>query len=49
MKELIITGDDFGLSQSVNEAIEEAHRQGLLHGASLMVGAKATTDAVERA
>ncbi len=49
MKELIITGDDFGLSQSVNEAVEEAHRQGLLRGASLMVGEKATTDAVERA
>lgn len=49
MKGLIITGDDFGLSQSVNEAIEEAHRRGLLTGASLMVGAEATTDAVERA
>ena len=49
MKELIITGDDFGLSESVNEAVEEAHRHGLLNGASLMVGAKATKDAVERA
>ncbi len=48
-KLLIITGDDFGLSQSVNEAVERAHRQGSLNGASLMVGAKATTDAVERA
>jgi len=49
VKELIVTGDDFGLSQSVNEAVEKAHRQGLLNGASLMVGAKAATDAVERA
>jgi len=49
VKELIITGDDFGLSESVNEAVEEAHRHGLLNGASLMVGAKATKDAVERA
>lgn len=49
MKKLIITGDDFGLSWSVNEAIEEAHRGGILTTASLMVGAKATADAVERA
>jgi hopanoid biosynthesis associated protein HpnK len=49
VKRLIITADDFGLSQSVNEAVEEAHRQGFLTGASLMVGAEAATDAVERA
>jgi hopanoid biosynthesis associated protein HpnK len=49
VKKLIITGDDFGLSLSVNEAIEEAHRRGILTTASLMVGAKATADAVERA
>ena len=49
MKDLIITGDDFGLSQPVNEAVEEAHRHGLLNAASLMVGAEATKDAVERA
>ncbi len=49
MKKLIITGDDFGLSLPVNEAIEEAHRRGILTTASLMVGAKATADAVERA
>ncbi len=49
MKKLIITGDDFGLSLPVNEAIEEAHRRGILTTASLMVGARATADAVERA
>jgi hopanoid biosynthesis associated protein HpnK len=49
VKKLIITGDDFGLSLPVNEAIEEAHRQGILTTASLMVGAEATADAVERA
>jgi len=49
VKRLIITGDDFGLSRSVNEAIEEAHRRGFLTAASLMVGGKAATDAVDRA
>jgi hopanoid biosynthesis associated protein HpnK len=49
VKKLIITGDDFGLSLAVNEAIEEAHRKGVLSTASLMVGAKAAGDAVDRA
>jgi hopanoid biosynthesis associated protein HpnK len=49
VKKLIITGDDFGLSLSANEAIEEAHRRGFLTTASLMVGAEATVDAVWRA
>ena len=49
MKKLIITADDFGLSPAVNEAIEEAHRRGVLSTASLMVGAQATGDAVGRA
>ncbi|MGA2517619.1 MAG: hopanoid biosynthesis-associated protein HpnK [Thermodesulfobacteriota bacterium] len=49
MKKLIMTGDDFGLSLPVNEAIEEAHRQGTLTATSLMVGAKSAGDAVERA
>ena len=44
-----MTGDDFGLSLPVNEAIEEAHRQGTLTATSLMVGAKSAGDAVERA
>ena len=49
MKKLIVTGDDFGFSQPVNEAIEETHRHGILSCASLMVGAKAAKDAVDRA
>jgi len=49
MRKLIVTGDDFGLAVPVNEAIEEAHRRGILTTASLMVGAGAAADAVERA
>ncbi|MDA1090846.1 MAG: hopanoid biosynthesis-associated protein HpnK [Proteobacteria bacterium] len=49
MKRLIVTGDDFGASLPVNEAIERAHRQGILNTASLMVGAPAAADAVARA
>jgi hopanoid biosynthesis associated protein HpnK len=46
---LIITADDFGRSIEVNEAVEEAHRRGILTAASLMVAAPAAADAVERA
>lgn len=49
MRQLIITGDDFGLAVPVNEAIEEAHCRGILTTASLMVGAEAVDDAVARA
>ena len=49
MKALIVTADDFGLSLRVNDAVEGAHRQGILSAASLMVGAPAVEDAVERA
>ena len=49
MRRVILTGDDFGLAVPVNEAIEEAHRRGALTAASLMVGAPAAADAVERA
>jgi hopanoid biosynthesis associated protein HpnK len=49
VKKLILTGDDFGLSLAVNEAIEEVHRQGTLTTASLMVGAKSAEDAADRA
>ena len=49
MRKLILTGDDFGLAVPVNEAIVEAHRQGILTSASLMIGADATGDAVDRA
>jgi hopanoid biosynthesis associated protein HpnK len=49
MKRLIVTADDFGLALPVNEAVELAHREGILGGASLMVGAAYAQDAVERA
>jgi len=49
MKKLIVTGDDFGLAEPVNEAIVEAHRRGILTAASLMVGADSAPDAVARA
>ncbi len=49
MRKLIVNGDDFGLAVPVNEAIEEANRNGILTSASLMVGAEAAEDAVARA
>ncbi|WP_439814854.1 hopanoid biosynthesis-associated protein HpnK [Zavarzinia sp. CC-PAN008] len=49
MKKLIVTADDFGASLAVNEAVEDAHRHGVLSAASLMVGEPAAADAVARA
>ncbi|HEY1749326.1 MAG TPA: hopanoid biosynthesis-associated protein HpnK [Xanthobacteraceae bacterium] len=49
MNRLAVTADDFGLSEPVNAAVEEAHRRGILSAASLMVGAPAAADAVKRA
>ena len=48
-KQVIITGDDFGLALPVNEAIELAHREGVLTTTSLLVGELAAADAIERA
>jgi hopanoid biosynthesis associated protein HpnK len=48
-KRLVVTADDFGLSIEVNEAVECAHRDGILTAASLMVAAPAAADAVARA
>ena len=48
-RRLIVTADDFGADVAVNEAVEIAHRQGVLTAASLMVGAPAAADAVARA
>lgn len=45
-KRLIVTADDFGLSPEVNAAVEEAHRDGILTSASLMVAAPAAAEAV---
>ncbi|HVV92632.1 MAG TPA: hopanoid biosynthesis-associated protein HpnK [Hyphomicrobiales bacterium] len=49
MNGLVVTADDFGLATEVNDAVEAAHRRGILSAASLMVGAPAAADAVARA
>jgi len=46
---LIVTADDFGAAVEVNEAVEVAHRTGILTAASLMVCGPAADDAVTRA
>jgi hopanoid biosynthesis associated protein HpnK len=48
-KFLIITADDFGLHEAVNDAVEQASRAGVLTAASLMVTAPASGDAIRRA
>ena len=49
MKRLIVTADDFGAAREVNDAVEAAHRRGILTAASLMVAAPAAPDAIARA
>ena len=49
MKGLIVTADDFGAATEVNDAVEQAHRDGILTAASLMVSGAAASDAVARA
>ena len=49
MKKLIVTADDFGLSKEVNEAVETAHKNGILTATSLMVAERFASDAVARA
>ncbi len=48
-RHLIVTADDFGLHETVNEAVEQASRGGILTAASLMVAGPAAADAVRRA
>lgn len=48
-RRLVVTADDFGLAPEVNEAVETAHRQGILSAASLMVSAEGAKDAIARA
>ncbi len=48
-KRLIVTADDFGVDIAVNEAIEQAYNDGILTCASMMMGGRATQDAIERA
>ena len=49
MRNLIVTADDFGAAVEVNQAVERAHRDGVLTAASLMVSGAAAADAVARA
>jgi hopanoid biosynthesis associated protein HpnK len=49
LKTITFSADDFGLTESVNEGIERAHRDGILQAASLMVAGSAAADAVRRA
>jgi len=48
-RRLVVTADDFGADIPVNDAVEIAHRQGILTAASLMVAAPGADDAVARA
>lgn len=47
--DVIICGDDFGLTKTVNEAILEAHRNGSLTHASIISNAPCFEDAVSKA
>jgi chitin disaccharide deacetylase len=49
VRRLIVTADDFGAAVEVNEAVEAAHRGGVLTAASLMICGAAAADAVARA
>lgn len=49
MKRLIVTADDFGAALEVNDAVDRAHKDGILTAASLMVSGAAAGDAVARA
>jgi hopanoid biosynthesis associated protein HpnK len=49
VRRLVVTADDFGAAVAVNEAVEHAHRDGIVTAASLMVAGDAADDAVARA
>jgi chitin disaccharide deacetylase len=49
VRKLIVTADDFGAAVEVNQAVERAHRDGILSAASLMVAAPAAQEAIVRA
>ena len=46
MKLLIVTADDFGISRGINRGVVEAHREGILTSASLLVNRPACEEAV---
>jgi hopanoid biosynthesis associated protein HpnK len=43
---VVLNGDDFGRSSTINAAIIQAHRQGVLTSTSLMVGGDAVEEAI---
>jgi hopanoid biosynthesis associated protein HpnK len=43
---LIVNADDFGRTEAINAAVAQAHSEGILTSASLMVGGSAALDAV---
>ena len=43
---LVVVADDLGKSSSINEAILEAHGNGIVTSASLMAGGEAFAEAV---
>ena len=49
MKALIVTADDFGLTDALNVGIVEAHTHGIVTAASVMATGTAFEDAVDRA
>lgn len=46
-KRLIVNADDFGLSRSVNEAVFQAHKNGILTSTTIMMNMPAADDAVK--
>ena len=46
VRELVINGDDFGLTPGVNAGMIDAHRDGVLTSVSLMAGAPAADEAI---
>lgn len=49
MKRLIVNADDFGFSREVNAGVLQAHREGILTSASLMVAETAAAEAAQLA
>jgi chitin disaccharide deacetylase len=49
MRCIVVNGDDLGISPGVNQGIAEAHRQGVLTSASLMVEMPASREGAELA
>ncbi len=46
---LIVNADDFGRTEAINDAVAQAHSQGILTSASLMIAGSAASDAVRLA